>query len=132
MDKRGLALAEIIIVLVIIVLLAVIALPYLTTSGKVNAAAAKETLRKLSVSAENYAASHSGAYPASVEELTGFIASAANYCANASGAVTAVGDYNYACILASDGYTFTASPVTAGAGGLVTYTAVTGGTLSPL
>ena len=130
MDRRGLTLAEIIIILVIIVLLAAIAVPYLTTSVKINAKTARETLRKLSIAAENYAASHSGAYPASVAELTDFIASAGTYCANATGATTVAGEYSYACILTAGGYTFTASPVIAGANGAVTYTATTGGVLA--
>ncbi|MDD5560669.1 MAG: hypothetical protein PHT50_00855 [Candidatus Omnitrophica bacterium] len=130
MKKNGFVLVEIIIILVIAVLLGVIAVPYLTTSVKASQAAAKETLRKLSIAAENYAASHNGAYPASIAELSGFIALADSYCANAAGATTVVGEYSYACILAAEGYTFTACPVITGAGGGVTYTAATGGVLA--
>jgi len=131
MHGKGFILVETIIVLAIIVLLAVIAVPYLTTSGEKNALAAKETLRKLSIAAENYASSHSGAYPASVTELTGFISSAGSYCADASGATTISGEYSYACNLAASGYTFSASPVIAGVNKKITYTATTGGVFKP-
>ena len=123
---------EIIIILGIIVLLAVIAAPYLTSSGRVNEAAAVETLRKLSTGAEDYAASHSGVYPASVGELTEFIASAGNYCASAAGAATIVGGYSYACTLTAGGYTFAAKPATKGATGSTAHTITTGGELTPL
>jgi len=131
MNKKGFVLVEIIIILVIVVLLAAIAIPYLTASEKANATGARENLRKLSVAAENYSSSHRGAYPVSVAELTEFIASAGSYCANAAGATTVVGEYSYACTLSGSGYTFTASPVIAGANGTVTYTATTGGVLTP-
>jgi len=131
MNRRGFTLVEIIIILVVVVLLAVIAVPYLTTSAKVNEKTAKEVIRKLSVAAENYSTSHRGAYPASVAELTECIASAGSYCANATGATTVAGEYSYACTLSGGGYTFTASPVIAGANGSVTYTATTGGVLTP-
>jgi Tfp pilus assembly protein PilE len=131
MPRKGFSLVEIIIILTIIVLLAVIAVPYLKTSEKASDQAAKEALRKLSIAAENYATSHSGAYPVSVTELNKFIASAGSYCANASGATTLVGEYSYACILAANGYTFTASTVIAGSGADMTYTATTGAVLTP-
>jgi len=131
MNRKGFTLAEILIILGIIVLLTAIAVPYLTTTEKANAITAKETLRKLSIAAENYATSHRGAYPASVTELTEFIASAGSYCANASGATTISGEYSYACTLGPGGYAFSAAPVTAGVNGSVTYTATTGGVLTP-
>ena len=131
MNRKGFVLVEIVIVLIIIVLLAAIAVPYLATSGKINAITAKETLRKFSIAAENYATSHRGAYPASVTELTEYMALAGSYCANATGATTVVGEYSYACTLTAGGYTFAASPVTAGVNGSVTYTATTGGVLTP-
>ncbi|MDD5505644.1 MAG: hypothetical protein PHR73_02680 [Candidatus Omnitrophica bacterium] len=131
MHGKGFTLVEIIIILAIIVLLAVIAVPYLTTSGENNAMAAKENLRKLSIAAENYASFHSGAYPASVTELTGFLSSAGSYCSDASGATTISGEYSYACNLAASGYTFSASPVIVGGNKGVTYTAATGGVFKP-
>jgi Tfp pilus assembly protein PilE len=130
MENEGFSLVKVIIILAIVILLAVIALPYLTTSDKANALTARESLRKLSIAAENYAAAHSGAYPASVDELSGFIASAGSYCANASGAITVSGEYSYACALGSGGYTFSAAPV-AGSGGKVTCTVTTGGVFNP-
>jgi Tfp pilus assembly protein PilE len=131
MSKKGFTLVEIIIILSIIILLAIIALPYLTTSEKANAMTARGNLYKLSVAAENYASSHSGAYPVSVVELGEYVNSAGSYCANATGVTTVVGEYSYACVLSGGGYTFTASPVTAGVNGSVTYTATTGGVLTP-
>jgi len=131
MKKNGFSLVEVMIILVIVILLAVIAIPYLTAPGKSSEAAAREALRKLSIAAENYSASHSGAYPASVAELTEFIASAGSYCANSNGAATVSGEYSYACTLGSGGYTFSASPVTAGSSGNVTYSVTTGGVFNP-
>lgn len=133
MSGKGFAMVEIIIILMIIVLLAVIAVPYLTTSEKASAITAREALSKLSVAAENYATFHSGAYPASVIELTEFIASAGSYCANATGAITVSGGYSYSCTLGPGGYVFSASPVMADSSGSgATYTVTTGGVLTPL
>jgi len=131
MKKNGFSLVEVMIILVVVILLAVIAIPYLTASRKSSEITAKEVLRKLSIAAENYAASHSGVYPASVVELTEFIASAGSYCANSNGAATVSGEYSYACTLGLGGYTFSASPVTAGSGGSITYTVTTGGVFNP-
>ena len=131
MNKRGFTLVETIIILSIIILLAVIALPYLTISGKASAMTARDNLHKLSIAAENYASFHSGAYPVSVVELAEYVNSAGSYCANATGAPTVVGEYSYACVLSGGGYNFTASPVIAGVNGSVTYTATTGGVLTP-
>ena len=64
--------------------------------------------------------------------LTDFISSASNYCADAAGGTTAVQGYNYACTITAGGYTFVASPVTLNTTGSVTYTASTGGVLTPL
>ena len=131
METKGFSLVRLIIFFATIILLAVIAVPYLTNSEKASTAAAREALRKLSIAAENYASSHSGVYPASVDELGEFIALAGTYCASASGAVTVSGEYSYACTLGSGGYAFSASPVTPGSGGNVTYTVTTGGVFSP-
>ncbi|MDD5116557.1 MAG: hypothetical protein PHW98_05800 [Candidatus Omnitrophica bacterium] len=131
MKVKGFSLSRMMILFTIFILLAVIAFPYLTTSEKASAAAAKEAIRKLSIAAENYATSHSGAYPASVDELGEFIASAGKYCASATGATTVCGEYSFACTLGSGGYTFSASPVVAGSAGNITYTATTGGLIDP-
>ncbi|MCX5706229.1 MAG: hypothetical protein NTW13_00900 [Candidatus Omnitrophica bacterium] len=129
----------IVVAIIIIALLAAIAIPNLLTARRTaNEAASKATVRSFSTAAETFSTTHSGAYPTKVGSSTDagglydFINSAPSYCANATGTVTAVQGYNYACTLTTGGYTFVATPVTVGTTGSVTYTASTGGVLTPL
>ena len=129
MKRKGFTLVEIMIVVAIIALLAAIAIPNLLTAKKAaNEAAAKASVRSLSTAAEVYATSWNGVYPADTGELTAFISSAPDYCGATAGSDVLVQGYTYNCDLASTGYTLTAT----GPAGSKTYTATTGGVLSPL
>jgi type IV pilus assembly protein PilA len=124
--KRGFTLVEIMIVVAIIALLAAIAIPNLLSARKTaNEAAAKASVRSLSTAAETYASGHSGNYPGDTTALAEYISTAATYCGSA------VQGYSYTCTLASTGYTIVASPTSSNMGN-VTYTATTGGVLTPL
>jgi len=127
MNRKGFTLVEIMIVVAIIALLAAIAIPNLLSARRTaNTAAAKANIRSLSTAAETFSVANSGVYPASVTELATFISSADAYCAKSPQG------YTYTCTLASTGYTIVASPVTVGTTGDTTYTATTGGVLTPL
>jgi len=115
------------IVVAIIALLAAIAIPNLLSARRTaNTAAAKANVRSLSTAAETFSTANSGNYPADVAALATYIAAATTYCGNT------VQGYAYVCTLAATGYTITATPTTVGTTGDITYTATTGGNLSPL
>ena len=137
MNRKGFTLVEIMIVVAIIALLAAIAVPNLLTARKTaNEAAAKATVRSLSTAAEVYSTSHSGTYPSAVGAagtpgLYDFITSAPDYCLNVGGGGKLVQGYTYSCTMTAGGYIFEAAPAST-ASGTVTYTATTGGVLTPL
>ncbi len=123
---------EIMIVVGIVSLLAAIAIPNLIAMKRAaNEAAAKSSIRSLSSASETASVSL-GHYPVTLSQLQGFIDSAPNYCADVSGGQTQVQGYSYSCTADITGYTFVASPVTLGTTGNVTYTATTGGVLTPI
>jgi len=130
--SKGFTLVEILIVVGIISLLAAIAIPNLIAMKRAaNQAAAKGNIRSLANAAETASVSL-GHYPTTVAELQGFISSATDYCADLSGGQSAIQGYNYSCVMDITGYTLAASPVTPGTTGNITYTATTGGILTPL
>lgn len=127
MNRKGFTLVEIMIVVAIIALLAAIAIPNLLSARRTaNTAAAKANVRSLSTAAETYSTANNGGYPADVAALATYISSASAYCNQT------VQGYAYVCTLAATGYTITATPTTVGTTGDVTYTATTGGNLTPL
>jgi prepilin-type N-terminal cleavage/methylation domain-containing protein len=133
-NKNGQAftLIEVMIVVGVISLLAAIAIPNLISMKRTaNETAAKANLRSLASAAETASISL-GRYPVTLAELEGFISSARDYCGDLNGAQTALQGYNYSCTMDLSGYTLVASPVTLGTTGSVTYTATTGGILTPL
>ncbi len=128
MNKKGFTLVEIMIVVAIIALLAAIAVPNLLTARRTaNEAAAKATVRSLSTAAEVFATTNAGSYPTDVAGLAAFINSAPDYC----NIVAGVQGYSYTCTFPGGGYQFVATPLSA-ATGSITYTATTGGVLTPL
>ena len=129
---QGFTLVEIMLVIGIISLLSAIAIPsILSVKRTANEAAAKSNLRSL-FSATETASVSLGRYPVTIAELQRFISSAADFCANTVGGQSAIQGYNYSCTIDLTGYTFVASPVNLGTTGNITYTATTGGVLTPL
>jgi len=131
-NGQGFTLIEIMMVVGIIALISAVAIPSLISVKKTaNEAAAKGNVRSLSSAAETASVSL-GHYPVTVAQLQGFISSAPDYCADVTGGQSAVQGYNYSCTMDLTGYTFVASPVTLGTTGTITYTATTGGILTPI
>ncbi len=130
-QMNGFTIVEVMIVAGIIGLLAAITIPNLIAMKRTaNEAAARSNIRALCTAAETFVASRAQ-YPTSVEEFQDFLSSAGNFCQDTSGTKTQVQGYNYACTMTNGGYTFEASPVTAGTTGNIIYTGTTGSILTP-
>lgn len=114
-------------VIFVVALLAAIAIPNLLRAKiSANDALAKGTLRTLSTASETYATTNRGYYPTSIYDLT----NARPPFLNASYCDQTISGYTYLCQFSSDGYEFTATPVTVGTSGSTTYAIKTGGVLS--
>jgi type IV pilus assembly protein PilA len=132
-NKRSFTLVEIMIVVAVIALLAAIAIPNLLNAKmSANTAAAKANIHSLATAAETFSVANNGTYPVTVAQFTNYIGGVSGYCADASGGTTTLQGYNYSCTMTAGGYIFEASPVTVGTSGITTYTATTGGVLTPL
>ena len=131
-SEKAFTLVEILIVVGIIALIASVSIPNLiAVKRSANEAAAKGNLRSLSSAAETASISL-GHYPVSIGELQTSINSAASFCADVTGSPTSLNGYNYSCTMDVSGYTFVVSPTNPGVSGNITYTATTGGILTPL
>ena len=131
-SKKAFTLVEILIVAGIISLIAAIAIPNLIAAKRsANETAAKSNIRSLSAAAETASVSLGG-YPVTVAQFQNFIGSVTNFCTNLSGTPTTRHGYNYSCTMDLTGYTLVASPETLGTTGNITYTATTGGVITPL
>jgi len=131
-NDQAFTLVEIMIVVGIITLLSAAAIPNLISAKRTaNEAAAKANIRSLSTAAETASVSLGG-YPVTLVGFQNFIGSAADYCADLAGGQTTLQGYNYSCTMDITGYTFVASPAILGTSGNITYTATTGGVITPL
>jgi len=131
-SNKAFTIVEILMVVGIISLIAAIAVPNLISAKRsANEAAAKANLRSLSSAAETASISL-GHYPLTLLEFQGFINSAPEYCADLAGGQSLLQGYNYNCTMDITGYTLVATPATLGTTGNVTYTATTGGVITPL
>jgi len=122
---------EILIVVAIIATICAIIIPNLFMARRTaNESAAKSNLRGMSTAAEtlNAAKNH---YPNDLEEFETYLPSVKSFCSDLAGAKTQQKGYEYSCVSDVNGYTFEASPITAGVTGNIIYTITTGVILTP-
>jgi len=131
MKKRGFTLVEIMIVVSVISLLSVIAIPAILRARMVaNESVAQANLKTLAVAAETFSAANSGAYPATRDELTGYASSTPDFCTDIAGGVQFRQGYDYSCISAAGGYSFTAEATNCNFTGTKDFTITTGSVLA--
>jgi len=133
-NKNGFTLVEVMIAVSIISLLAAIAIPQLIAmKQRGNEILAKSNIRSLMTAAEVMMATK-GHYPTNFAEFKEFMPTADTYCWNLTGWPNPylTNGYIYTCETNASGYTFVAYPTTPGTSGNVTYTATSGGVLTPL
>jgi len=129
-NNRGMSLVEITVIIAIIALLGTVLIPKLLNARRSsNEAGAKAAVLSLSTAVENYAVSHNGKYPVSVDSLKEYFTSAGEYCVDLNGKESEVMGYRYACTANNASYIFTATPLNADSG-RVNYSASTGGVLT--
>jgi len=130
--NKAFTVVELMVAVGIIAIIASIIIPNMFMARRTaNEAAAKTNLRSIASAAETLYASKSH-YPNNLNEFQNYMQSINSFCADLSGTQTEYKGYRYSCTSDVGNYTLVASPAIVGSTGSVTYTATTGGILTPL